>query len=400
LKARVAIIGSGPSGLASAGVLGSQAVVFEQRHELGGKILVSGSGQCNFTHSGTPAEFARRYGSAGKWLKHALYAHTSDCFIEAMNRNAVPTVIRDDGKAFPASLKAGDVRDALVREAKGAELRPDTPVVGLDPVAGGFLLRSPAGDEHFCAVIMTCGGRTAQISGGRPDGYTLAAALGHGIVDPHPALTPVYAQPHPLAELSGISLEAALLLPGAKPSKAPRGPLLITHFGFSGPLILDHSRDIRPDDDLALDLIPGGGEKLTSALVAGGTAAVKTVLLRHEIPRRLAETLLQLAEIPPGLILAQLTRAGRERLLDLTTRFPVHVGRLGDWREAMCTAGGVRLEEVDSRTMASRIVPGLYFAGEILDYDGDSGGYNIQAAWSTGRVAGLAALQACRNSNS
>jgi predicted Rossmann fold flavoprotein len=387
LKPVIAIIGSGPAGLAAAGVLKARAAVFEAAAHFGGKLPVSGSGQCNFTHSGTPEDLLTHYGSAGRWLKPALFAYPPDMFVNTLERLGVPVLTRDDGKVFPASLNAVDVVNALLSEAGQAEFHPNSRVLAITRQDDRFVVTTDQSSEAFSGVLVTTGG-----AGPRPamaNGYSLLRGLGHTIVEPHAALTPIHVTPHELKTLSGISVPAELHIPGKK-GCPPAGPLLITHFGFSGPLVLDHSRDFTPGLDIAFDLLPGWD---ASMLMNGGKAHVRVLLTRAGLPQRLVDVLMSRSGITPETSLAELSRISRERLVDSISRFPVHIARTGDFTVAMCTAGGVSRNEVNAKTMESRLVPGLFLAGEVMDVDGDTGGYNIQAAWSMGRLAGECLLK-------
>lgn len=389
----VVIIGSGPAGLAAAGILKVHARLLEQHPRACGKILIAGSGQCNFTHDGSAEEFLQHYGHAGRWLKPSLYAHPNTLFREILVTHGTESFTRDDGKVFPISLNARDVLNALLAEAAGVEILTDTPVQTIEPTPNGFCIITPNREFDAAKVILAGGGKAAL---GRQANtlFELSAALGHTLVSLHPALAPIHTQPHPLSDLSGISCDAALLRPGKKRAVAPVGPLLVTHFGFSGPLILDHARDLRDDTEIAFDLLPNDVGLLADTLMKPGKRRVLTLLTEHGLQKRLATRLLELARIDTERTPTDFPRGERERLLTLVHSFPAHIQRVGDFSEAMCTAGGIALDEVNSRTLESRICPGVYFAGEMLDYDGDSGGYNIQAAWSTGRCAGLHAAAA------
>jgi predicted Rossmann fold flavoprotein len=321
--------------------------------------------------------------------------------IELFEAEGVRTKVEETGKIFPVSNKAADVLDALVRRLhrSGATLALSEPVLDLQPTSPGFALTTPHRVVRARQVILTSGGRSYPGSGTTGDGYRFAARLGHTLVPPRPALVPVKTTAPLVAELRGITLPdvAVRVLEGQRSLAARRGSLLFAHFGLSGPVILDLSRVIsghaQPESlRLEVDLLPNLAEPgvedfLRAEALASGKKQLAGVLAAH-LPRRLCETLLVLAGFPAERKAAALAKADRTRLVHHVKHLQVPiVGTLG-FEKAEVTAGGVALDEVDSRTMRSKRVPDLWIAGEVLDLDGPIGGYNFQAAFSTGWLAG------------
>lgn len=395
----VVVIGAGPAGLMAAAHLpaGLTAIVLEKGPRPGRKLLITGSGQCNLTAAEDIAEFERRYGRSGRWLRPALRNLTNRDLVDFFKRRGVPCIRTAEGKYFPASLRAADILDALRGELrrKGILLQSDRPVERIGRGSDLFVIHGGGLIYEARALIIATGGKSYPQTGSTGDGQRLSAALGHTIVPMRPALAPVIPARHPLAPLAGTSCEEAGLAVwrGGKKTHAATGPLLITHTGFSGPLVLDAARHITPGDTLRIAFTKVRREDLLRDMIAEahgrGAVAVRSVVKGAGLTKHLREALIASAGIDPGGRAADLSRDRLASLADSFCAFPVTVRALGGFDTAMATAGGVALEEVDPKTMMSKIVPGLFFAGEVLDIDGDTGGYNLQAAFSTGALAGM-----------
>lgn len=345
-------------------------------------------------------------GAAARFLKPALYALDTEALLAWFRERGLEFVTEPSGKIFPASGKALDVLGALRRELelRGVELRTGSRVASAEAAAGAFSLKPEEGDDVYRApnLLLATGGLTWPRTGSEGDGYRLARSLGHGLVRPRPALAALRAKDWALGGLSGLSFRGAAfaLRRGGRLVGEREGDLLITHEGVSGPLILDGSRDLEAGDLLELRFLPleGTGRAAAEALESrldAEIAALPRGLLRNSLaslglPRSLAERLLELAGLAPGQVAAQTPRPARRELCRLAAAFPVEIAALGGADSAMVTAGGVPLSEVDPKTMESRIAPGLFFAGELLDIDGDTGGYNLHAAFATANLAARA----------
>ncbi len=394
----VVIVGAGPAGLMAAAHIpaGLTTAVLEKGPRPGRKLLITGSGQCNLTAAGDIGEFERRYGRSGRWLRPALRNLTNRDLVVFFERRGVPCTMTAEGKYFPTTLRAGDILDALRGELrrKGILLQGDRPVERIVPVERRLVVQAGGDTYETRAVVVATGGKSYPQTGSTGDGQRLAAMLGHTIVPMRPALAPVIPKKHPLAALAGTSCEEARLtiLGDGKKTSATTGPLLITHTGFSGPLILDSARAIEPGDTLRISFVTIPRDEFLRDIAAAargrGAVAVRSVAKEAGLTKHLREALIVAAGIDPDGRAADLSRDRLAALADAFCAFPVTVKALGGFDVAMATAGGVSLEEVDPRTMMSKIVPGLFFAGEVLDIDGDTGGYNLQAAFSTGALAG------------
>jgi predicted Rossmann fold flavoprotein len=407
----VVVLGAGAAGLLAAiraAELGQRTLLLEKNRKPGVKILMSGGTRCNLTHDTDNRGIVEAFGPPGRFLHSALASLSVRQTIDLFDAEGVATKVEETGKVFPCSNKAVDVLDALLRRLhrSGASLVLSEPVRELRPqdgdTAGRFTLTTSLRVLTAGRVILTTGGQSYPGSGTTGDGYALTARLGHAIVKPRPALVPVRVAAPWVAGLRGVTLPdiGLRVLDGPDTLAKARGSLLFAHFGLSGPVVLDISRAIsghpRPETlMLELDLLPSRREaELDDWLRQESTASAKkqlAVVLSAHAPRSLCDTLLTLAGLAVDRRAAALSRADRAKLVNLVKRLRVPVtGTLG-FEKAEVTAGGVDLAEVDSRSMRSLRVPDLFIAGEVLDLDGPIGGYNFQAAFSTGWLAGTAA---------
>jgi predicted Rossmann fold flavoprotein len=401
----VVVVGAGACGLMaaiSAAEQGRRVLMLEKNRKPGVKILMSGGTRCNLTHDTDNRGIVEAYGPPGKFLHSSLAAFSVQDTIDFFSAEGVATKVEETGKVFPVSNKALDVLNALLGRVRksGATLALEEPVQGMAAVDGGFALTTPKRRVLGRKVILTTGGRSYPGSGTTGDGYAFAARFGHSIVTPRPALVPIRTLESWVAALRGVTLPDVSLRVGsdAETLARRRGSLLFAHFGLSGPVALDVSRVIsghaRPQTlTLEVDLLPQvSGSELDDFLSRESVASGKkqlAVLLTDWLPRRVAEVVLAHAQLAVDRRAAALSRVDRGRLVGSVKQLRIPVAGTLGFEKAEVTAGGVALDEVDSRTLASKRQAGLYIAGELLDLDGPIGGYNFQAAWSTGWLAGL-----------
>jgi predicted Rossmann fold flavoprotein len=399
----------------AAAVLSGGVRVFESGNHPGRKLLLSGGGQCNITHAGGPEDFLPHYGGNGRFLKAALHAFPPQALLGFFRARGLEFVTREDGKVFPASLKARSVLDALVRAASGAVFHTGTKVTALRRVSGVFVIETeegPRGDKNRYEadrVILATGGLSCLERGSGGSGYGLAQALGHSIRQPKPALCALSSPGlAPLAGNSFRNIGVSVFRPNSEAAngrhgQAPcgragglafraAGDLLFTHRGVSGPVVLNLSRHIERGDTLAVNFLhPRKPEEFLAAFPPEAKKDPRKtlggLLSEYHLTRALEDCILGRLAIPRAKTCALLARSEMRRLAEQLVRFPVPVAGTGGFRSAMVTAGGLCLDEVNPKTMESRIAAGLYFAGEVLDIDGDEGGYNLQAAFSTGYLA-------------
>jgi len=419
----VIVAGAGAAGLLAAtraAERGLRTLLLEKNRKPGAKILMSGGTRCNITQNTDVRGIIAAYGKQGRFLHSALAALGPAELVALLEAEGVATKIEETGKIFPVSDKASDVLAALMRrlERSGCMLALGEPLVELKRADDRFQLVTPSRTIGVEKVIITTGGKSYPGCGTTGDGYAWLAAMGHTIVPPRPALTPVTTDAAWVAELKGVTIpDVAVRVVEATEYSVPstqypvhgrasgksdgalasaRGSFLFTHFGLSGPVVLDVSRAITGHPEpksllLECDFVPGMrmealDEELRRQCAADGKKQIVGIVARL-VPRRLAEALtaiLGLAEKQA----AQLTATERRSLVAALKQTRIPVSGTRGFKKAEVTAGGVSLGEVDSSTMQSKLVAGLYLAGEILDLDGPIGGYNFQAAFSTGWLAG------------
>jgi predicted Rossmann fold flavoprotein len=403
----VAVVGAGAAGMFAAlraAELGRRVLLLEKNRRPGVKILMSGGTRCNITHATDERGIVEAYGPPGRFLHSALACFGVADTVAFFESEGVATKVEETGKIFPVSNKAADVLDAVLRRLRrsGATLALEEPLRELAVREPGFALTTPHRVVSARRVVLTTGGQSYPGSGTTGDGYAFVARLGHTVVPPRPSLVPVKVSAPWTAELRGVTLPdvAVRVVDGDKLLASRRGSLLFAHFGLTGPVVLDVSRVVsghpRPESlVLEVDLLPGVrevdfDEELRVETAAAGKKQLAAVLAAR-LPRRLADALLPQAGLAVDRKAAALSRPDRARLVVAVKRLRLPVSGTLGFGKAEVTAGGVALGEVDSRTMASRKAPGLFVAGELLDLDGPIGGFNFQAAWSTGWLAGQSA---------
>lgn len=381
--------------------LGASVTLVERNQKVGRKLYITGKGRCNVTNHCSPEEVRAAVPRNGKFLYSAL-EYTPPAWVEEFFKSlGVPLKVERGNRVFPASDKSADIIDALFFELK----RLKVPVVhGRVVRINGQTVELEDGDSLPCkAVVLATGGLSYPATGSTGDGHRLAAELGHTLVDIRPSLVPLESPDAFCGQMQGLSLKNVVLTVKNQKKKTvfrEQGELLFTHFGLSGPLVLSasaHMRDFgREQYTCAIDLKPALDEptldaRLVRELTAGANRDMDN-LMGALAPRLLVPVLLERTEIPGNKKAHDLTKQERRRLLELFKNFAVAVSGPRPVEEAIITSGGVKVSEVDPRTMQSKKVPGLFFAGELLDVDAYTGGFNLQIAWATGRAAGEGAV--------
>ncbi len=398
------VVGAGAAGLVAASFAaasGAAVTLLERTRDGGRKILISGGGRCNVLPSvlaperfvtDAPPHLLR--GMLRSWPLH----EQREFFERDLD---IPLALEEEsGKLFPRSNRARDVRDGLVAHARaqGAVLRFDTAATEVAHSAGTFTLSTSDGELHCDRVVLATGGLSVPTTGSDGLGLAVARRLGHTLVDTYPALAPLLATDDRHASLAGVSLNVRLRARHGSKSSESFGGFLFTHRGYSGPSVLDIShlteRGRTPTIRAQWSTLsaPGWESEFDARSVP-----VSAILARH-IPARLAEQLM----IEAGVLLdrrtSSFTRLERIRLIEMLTAYPLPWSGSEGYKKAEVTGGGVALSEVDSRTLESKRVPGLYLCGEMLDAFGPIGGHNFSWAWATGRAAGIAAAVERRTS--
>jgi len=412
VKHNVIVIGGGASGMMASGQaagMGADTLLFEKMRLPGRKLGITGKGRCNLTNVASLPEFISHFGSSGIFLRQAFHRFSNDELAAFFEDLGVPTVAERGGRVFPISSQAGDVVDALRgwMQKQGVTVRwkvsVDSLLIEGRKVCG---VRDLMGEAYPAdAVIVATGGVSYPATGSTGDGYRLARAAGHSIVPVRPALIPLETEGDVAPRLQGLSMRnvnVSVLVDGRKQDET-FGEMLFTHFGLSGPVILSLSGRVTDALDMggrvtiSIDLKPALDEhkldeRLLRDLDAHGKRKFQT-LLEGLLPGKLIPVCMELTGIPPDRRGHQITASERKRLRTWLKDFRFEVTGTRPISEAIITAGGINTGEIDPRTMASRLVGGLYFAGEVMDIDADTGGYNLQAAFSTGWLAGRSAAR-------
>jgi hypothetical protein len=382
---------------------GARVTLLERGPKTGRKLRLTGKGRCNLTNAGDVETFIRAFGPNGRFLYGAFSRFFRDELLTLLGRYGVTTKTERGGRVFPVSDSALDVAAALERWLQDChvDVRLNTRVRGLltdnGSISGVDLYH---GRMDAGAVIIATGGLSYPRTGSTGDGYDLAAAVGHTITPTAPALVPLLTAEAWTADLSGLALKnvsASLVTRSTgRVIASEQGEMLFTHQGVSGPIILTLSRSLRVTDeplDLLIDLKPAlTADDLRARFVRDFRRAIQFGTYARDLaPHSLAVLLPELTGIPADTRVNQITAAQRGRLIDTLKGLRLTVAGVAPIEEAIVTAGGVALPEIDPRTMMSWLVQGLFFAGEVLDLDAVTGGFNLQAAFSTGAVAGAAA---------
>lgn len=406
----IIVVGGGASGMMAAGragELGAPVLLLEKTPKLGNKLRITGKGRCNLTNVAQWEDFIAHFGANGRFLYGAFSRFFVDDLRAFFADRGVPTVVERGGRVFPAANDADQVADALVGYLRqgNVALRRRTPVSALVVEEGRVVgVESQGRMFRGRAVIVATGGASYPGTGSSGDGYALLAAVGHTIVPPHPALVPLEVAEPFVCSLQGLSLRnvRATLLVDGRPQRSEFGEMLFTRTGLSGPIILTMSKQAgeavgRGRVEVSIDLKPALADdeldaRLRRDLDEYGRRSFQRIL-QGLLPRLLIPVFIELTGIPAEKRGHQITAAERRRLFDLLRDLRFTITGTRPLGEAIVTAGGVRVDELDPRTMASRLVSGLYCCGEVIDVDADTGGYNLQAAFSTGYLAGQSAAQ-------
>ena len=410
------VVGGGPAGMMAAitaARLGTDVCLVERNPKVGRKLYITGKGRCNVTNHCSPQELLSATPRNGKFLYSAAERTPPSWVEEFFAALGVPLKVERGNRVFPVSDRAADIIDALFRELR----RLGVPILqgrvsALDcregAVCGVELGEEKARTGLACqAIILATGGLSYPATGSTGDGYEFARALGHTVVEPRPSLVPLEVPGEDCPRMQGLALKNVQLTVKNQKGKAvfrEQGELLFTHFGLSGPLVLSasaHMRDFAKDRYRChIDLKPALDEatldaRLVRELAQGANRDLDN-LMGALLPRLMIPVVLERAGIPGDRKAHDLTKGERRRLLEQLKDFALDISGPRPVAEAIVTSGGVKVGEVDPRTMASKKVRGLFFAGELLDVDAYTGGFNLQIAWATGRAAGEGAARFLR----
>ena len=410
MKTEVCIIGAGPAGLMaaiSAAEAGARTTVIESNTTPGRKLLMTGAGRCNLTHQGSPQELVRAFGAKGKFLSYALYRFTPQDAQDFFARLGVQMKVEEDGCVFTATGRASDVRDALLGRARelGVQFLYVNPVMSIGREASSFVVCARQERLDAGKLIIATGGLSWPQTGSTGDGYCFARQLGHTIVEARASLIPLVTAEAWSWPLAGLAIQDVRLSTCINNKKlTTSGAMIFTDDGIGGPAVIDMSwylTDYLPAGEtpvsVALDLMPRVEEAELDAQVSERISAnakkKMTNVLVELFPKRLSDVLCSLGGCDDERPAGQLKKDVRKKLVRLIKALPLSIVRTRPIAEATVTRGGVSVGEVNPKTMESKLCPGLFFAGEVLDVDGPCGGYNLQACWSTGALAGCCACR-------
>lgn len=402
LTADAVIIGGGAAGAFCAALAagrGLKTVLLEPNRDLGRKLRITGKGRCNVTNDCTPREFIEAIPGGGRFMQSAIHRFSCQDTMSFFEDLGVPLKTERGRRVFPVSDKAGDIAGALTRlcHKNGVEiLREKAKAIKTDE--NGVCAVTTERGEIICRSAVVCtGGLSYPATGSTGDGYRLAASLGHTLTPCRPSLVPLESPDEYCREMQGFSLRNVTLsaYEDGKLVYKELGEMLFTHFGVSGPLVLSASAHMRNFGKskyrLSIDLKPGLDEKKLDARILRDLEKYSNREFRNCLNdlagKAMIPVLVKLSGIPAEERANSVTREQRQGLVRLFKEFPVEISGPRPIAEAIVTSGGVSTKEVDPRTMMSKLVPGLYFAGEVLDIDAYTGGYNLQIAWATAFVA-------------
>lgn len=401
MKTTIAIIGGGAAGMMAAGfasIEDTAVTLFEQNAKTGAKLAITGKGRCNVTNDCTPAQCMENVMSNPRFLYTAFSLFPPAETIRFFTSRGLALKTERGRRVFPESDSARDVVNVLTRHASGARIDRRR-VIDLKRTPDGFAVICQDGSfSVFDRVLLATGGMSYPKTGSRGDGYRFAAKLGHTVIPPTPSLVPLVCAENDCAEMMGLSLKNVTLTIPAKNGKKPlyfeQGEMLFTHFGISGPLVLSASAMLRKQAfpvDAIIDLKPALDMDTLRARVLRDFEQNPNKDLSNALtallPSAMIPVIIRRSGIDPRKKVHSITREEREKLCALLKEFRLTVTATAPIDEAIITAGGISVKEVDPRTMESKLVPGLYFAGEILDVDALTGGYNLQIAFSTAYLA-------------
>lgn len=404
---KVAVIGGGASGLFVGGMCASFGIetdVYDKNAVFGRKLRITGKGRCNVTNNCTRDEFFANVPTNPKFLYSSYANFDSASVMDFFENLGVPLKTERGNRVFPVSDRAHDIADALVDKCKknGAHLITDK-VFRIEQAENGFSVFA-SDKKTYDAVVIATGGVSYKATGSTGDGYKFASALGHTVVDPKPSLVPLVCAEKYCAELMGLSLKnvEVKFVDQLKGKTVYRefGEMLFTHFGVSGPVVLSASASLRPMEKarykMYIDLKPALDEgELDKRLLSDFSKNINRNFsnsLGALLPQKLIPVMIRLSGIDQYKKVNEITKQERKKLLELLKAFPLTIEGFSDINEAIITSGGVSVKEINQKTMESKLVPGLYFVGEVIDCDAYTGGFNLQIAFCTAYAAANAII--------
>ncbi len=404
MTTRVGVIGGGPAGIMAAGAAagrGHDVTLIEKNKQLGKKLFITGKGRCNITNASPIREFFDNIISNREFLYSSLYTFDNEAIIRLLESYGLNTKVERGNRVFPESDKSSDVIKAFQKylDHMGAEVLLNSRVSHVYMEDNIFMVVLTTGEKmQFDRLVIATGGASYPATGSEGDGYKMARAFGHTVTELKPSLVPIELEEPWLKDLMGLSLKNVTLraYSDKKLIHEEFGEMIFTHFGISGPIVLtmsNHINRLKNKPVLTLDLKPALDDETLDNRLLRDFQEYKNKQLKNALndllPQKLIPLIIQVSGIYPEKTVHQITREERSKLLEAIKAFPLQFKGFRPLDEAIVTSGGIKVQEVNPSTMESRIVPGLYFAGEIIDIDALTGGYNLQIAYSTGYLAGI-----------
>ena len=405
-RIKIAVIGGGPAGMMAAGtaaLYGADVYIFEQNKFLGKKLAITGKGRCNVTNNSSREEFLENVTKNPRFLYAALNSFDTEDAMKFFEGLGVELKTERGKRVYPASDKAKDIVDAMKRYASSASIIYEK-VKSLSANSDGTFTLKTDKEYIFDRVVIATGGKSYPLTGSDGSGYKLAMKLGHRVTELIPSLIPIESKSQLCRDMQGLSLKNVAIEIKSKDGRTlyrDFGEMMFAHFGVTGPVILSASariRDYKIDElTLFIDLKPALDEKTLDARLLSDFSKQNNKdfinSLSSLLPAKMIPPFVALTGIDPRKKVNLITKEERKIILSTLKSFKIPLSRLRPIEEAIITSGGIDVKEINPKDMSSKIVPGLYFAGEIIDVDAYTGGFNLQIAYSTGYLAGKSAAE-------
>ena len=404
MNSKIGVIGAGPAGIIASGIAGSRGndvILIEKNNRIGKKLFITGKGRCNITNAAPIDEFFDCIISNNTFLYSSLYSFTNDNILQLLKKFGLEVKVERGNRVFPMSDKSSDVIKAFNKFliANNVKVMLNSTVTNIMPKDGRFLVNINGESIEFDKIILATGGKSYPATGSTGDGFIFAKKLGHNIIPLKPSLVPIEIEEPWIKELQGLSLRNVNLktYEGNKLIHEEFGEMIFTPYGISGPIVLTTSNYLHNYDknnlNFKIDLKPAlENNKLDSRILRDfqlySNKHIKNAL-DDLLPQKIILLVIELSNIHPETVVHQITKEEREKLVNAIKNFPMGFNKFRPIEEAIVTSGGISTDEINPSTMESKILPNLYFAGEIIDVDALTGGFNLQIAYSTGYLAGM-----------
>ncbi|KLO25117.1 flavoprotein [Marinitoga sp. 1155] len=386
----VIIIGGGPAGLfCAANINDKDVLILEKNEKVAKKLLVSGGGKCNFTNINPVNELISHYGDKKNFVKKTLYNYSNEDLLKEVD---FEYIITDEGKVFPKTMNSRTVLNWILKKIKDKgkiEVKRNLKVINIERREDKFYIKTNKGTFLSKILVISTGGKSYPALGTTGDGFNFAKRFGHNIITPKPALTPIIIKDYLFSDLSGSSMEIMLKIN----KKLFKGTLLFTHKGFSGPVILNSSRYLKNGKKIKISFVDFKNEDLfridfLNVLDNNKNKSLYDILRqKYNLTKRFVAIMFKTLKFDKSKKCNSINKNERNKIINYLYNHEFFIEKLGGFDVAMVTAGGVDTKEINSKTMESKLIRNLYFIGEVLDVDGDSGGYNIQWALSSAKSA-------------